>query len=133
MRAITFAEKPASRDEHKIVDMLNKIILAINSKNPSILADIYAPEAIVRMSLGSRAPLTVSEYIRRLPRLVSKVHSLSLSDVVIRVNGIEALVYCVSKLRFYDINRVRSSNRFFKCRQRDMKWEIIEAGFFDNH
>ena len=128
---VTFAEKPATRDERQIAKLLTRIARAINSRDLPLLKSVYATEAMVQMSVGSREMFTVPEYLERLSHLIPDVRSLRLSDVVIRLDGMEASVFCTSILHFHGTAGKRSNSRLFKCRRLGGRWEIVEAVFLD--
>jgi len=128
---ISYIEKPVTTDEKQIAALLEQTVTAINTKNLSLLQSVYAEDATVRMSTNKLEPMTLQQYLARLPDLIYKVRHLRMGDIIIHVNDPEAKVLCVSSLLFHGALNYSSNRRYFKFLKRDGEWRIIEAGYYD--
>ena len=74
-------------------------------------------------------PLSKSEYSARMSKIIGNVRNIYFRDAIIRVNGQEAVIPCVSVVLLQGRAFPDKNQRYFKCVKEGEEWRIVEARY----
>ncbi len=126
---IEFLEKPVTTDEIQIASLLERIIKAIATKDLKLLVSVYFDTASIEMLMSRDMPLSKSEYRARMSKIIGNVRNIYFRDAIIRVNGQEAVISCVSVVLLQGRAFPDKNQRYFKCVKEGEEWRIVEARY----
>lgn len=126
---IEYLEKPVTVEEKKIAALLEKIVRAIAAKDVDLLISAYSDIATIEVLASRDAPISKSEYRERMSKFIGNVRNFYLRDVIIRVNGPEAIVSCISAVLLREKALPEKNQRYLKCVKEDGEWRIIDARY----
>lgn len=126
---IKYLEKPVTSDEKAIAALLEKIVLAITIKDVNLLVSAYSNDAKIEIRALKDTPISKSEYSERMSKFIGNVRNFYLDNTIIRVNGQEAIVSCVSNVLLRGEAFPEESQRYLKCVKESGAWYIIDAKY----
>lgn len=126
---IQYLERPVTDDEKKIAALLEKIVQAIAAKDVDLLISAYSDIATIEVLASRDVPISKSEYREQMSKFIGKVRNFSLRNVIIRVNGQEAIVSCISAVLLLEKALTEKNQRYLKCIKEDGEWRIIDARY----
>lgn len=126
---IQYLEKPVTADEIQIASLLERTIKAIAAKDLELLVSVYSDTATIEM-LASRGELSSkSEYVTRMSRGIERIRNIYFRNTIIRVNGQEAVISCITVVLLRGKVFPEKNQRYFKCIKESGEWRIIDARY----
>lgn len=126
---IKYLEKPVTSDEKEIAALLEKMVQAITVKDVDILVSGYSDIATIEILALKDAPISKSEYRERMSKFINNIRNFALHNTIIRVNGREAVVSCVSAVLIRGKAFPDKNQRYLKCVKESGEWRIVEARY----
>lgn len=127
--SLVFLEKPVTADEKEIAGLLQKIVLAVADKNVNLLISAYSDAASINNLKSRSTPLNKDEYRENMSKVIGNIRNIYFRDVIIRVNGQEAIIYCISIISLRGNAFPLKNGRHYKCIKENGKWSIIESRY----
>lgn len=125
--SIQYFEKPVTADEKEIAGLLQKIIKAVTDKNINLLISAYSDAASINNLTSRDTPLNKEEYRENMLKIIGNIRNVYFHDAIIRVNGQEAAISCVSSILLQDSASPVKNRRYYKCIREAGEWRIKES------
>lgn len=126
---IEYLEKPITADEKAIAALLEKIVRSIAAKNVDLLVSGYSDAATIEVLTLKDTLISKSEYREKMLKFIGKIRNFYLYNAIIRVNGQEAIVSCISAVLLREKALPEKNQRYLKCVKEDEEWRIIDARY----
>ncbi len=127
--SIQYFEKPVTDDEKEIATLLQKIVQATITKNIDLLVSVYSDTASIVNLISRHIPLNKSEYRERMSNIMENIRDIYFRDAIIRVNGQEATISCLSIILLRDKILPEKNQRYYRCIKENGKWSIAESRY----
>lgn len=123
--SIEYLERPASREELEIAELLETFLVLIRKNDFESLAALYRP-GTPNNSSSINSLDNENKYIRAIKKSHAYTRSLAFEDVVIRVKNAEnASIFFTRCLLLVSGARYRISPRTMQVQKIDGKWYIL--------
>ena len=126
---IEFFEKPVTDDEKDVAALLQKIAQAVIVKDIDLLVSAYSNNASIENLSSGDTPLNKNEYKFQMLKDIENIRDINFRDTVVRVNGQEAAISCLSIISLRDKIFPIKNRRYYKCIKKYDKWSIVESRY----
>ncbi len=130
MDDVTFTERPASRNEREIADLLREYVAAMNTKDVAALRKMLHDDAEIEMtSRGFFFPR--EEHLVEIQKVWGDVRRVKYQNIIIRVRegSGDSMAYVeVARQSNADMRWI-PSQRYIRCKRADGKWLIYKSGY----
>lgn len=123
---VQYLERPATKDEKEIADVLEKIVYSIKTKDLYLLASVFADSAVIVMTASDGQPVSKSDYIKKMEKIIQNVIGIYYKDVFIRVDGSAAAVSLLSEINTRQRSNILTK-RYYKFGKINNSWLIVET------
>ena len=127
--SIQYLEKPVTTDEIQIASLLERAIKAIATKDLELLVSVYSDTASIEMLASRGVFSSKNEYMMRMSKFIEKVRNIYFRNTIIRVNGQEAIISCITTVSLRGKVFPEKNQRYFKCVKEGEEWRIVEARY----
>lgn len=127
-KGISFLEKPASKDELLVADVMGKYFKALKEHNLVLLLSLFREEARID-SRAAGGIVSIKQYADAIRNVLPFIGRVYLRDLIIRIENSEtAIVHGFSR---YDGGGRAGSwqRRIWKLNKVNNSWGIIESNY----
>jgi len=126
---IQYLEKPVTTDEIQIASLLERTVKAIAAKDLELLVSVYSDAASIEILASRGVFSSKSEYLTRMSKSIERVRNIYFRNTIIRVNGQEAVISCITVVLLRGRAFPEKNQRYFKCAKEDKEWHVVEARY----